>query len=191
MNRPALLALAVSATLLHAGCQTVSSETSDGRPMPPAARRPQSPPADAPVNAISVLYAPKPTDANANGRPDQLIIEMYLFVRPFPTPVWREGIFVISAFTSGTAGSPSAPGAKPFHVWKVDSRALGPGRFRSLIGEGYRVQISLIDDGGTDVIRGRSLDFATSFQSASGGDVVWCDGIRSIAFDAIIPGEVR
>lgn len=168
---------------LLAACQTVSVETSDGRPMPPPARRAESAPPGAPVNAISVLYAPKPGDSDANGRPDTLSLEMYLFARPYPTPVWREGTITVSAYPIGTAGSPSAPGRKPVHVWRVATRDLGLGTFRSLIGEGYRFQISLLDGGSGDRIPGTALDFVTSFEPASGEPPVWSDGVRSISFE--------
>lgn len=164
-------------------CQTVSIETSDGRPMPPPARRAEVAPAGAPVNAISVLYAPKPSDSDANGRPDTLSLEMYLFARPYPTPVWREGTITVSAYPIGTAGSQSSPGRNPVHVWKVATRDLGLGTFRSLIGEGYRFQISLLDGGAGDRIPGTALDFVTSFEPATGDGAVWSDGVRSISFE--------
>lgn len=183
---PAIPGLA--ALLLLPACQTVSSETSDGRPMPPPARRAEAVPAGAPINAISVLYAPKPSDSDANGRPDTLSLEVYLFARPYPTPVWREGTFTVSAFPIGTAGSPSAPGRKPVHVWKVATRDIGLGTFRSLIGEGYRFQLSLLDGGATDRIPGTALDFVTSFEATAGGPPIWSDGVRSISFEPTVSG---
>lgn len=182
---------AIAALLLLSACQTVSSETSDGRPMPPPARRAESAPPGAPINAISVLYAPKPSDSDANGRPDSLSIEVYLFARPYPTPVWREGTFTVSAFPIGTAGSPSAPGRKPVHVWKVATRDIGLGTFRSLIGEGYRFQLSLLEGGAGDRIPGTALDFVTSFEAAPGGAAVWSDGVRSISFEPTVAGAGR
>ena len=185
----AVLASALAAAL--GGCQTVSSETSDGRPMPPPVRSPDRAPSEAPVNAISVLYAPKPADTDANGRPDRLAIELYLFARPFPTPVWRDGTIIVSAYPMGKAGSPSAPGRSPVHTWTLTMRDVELGRFRSLIGEGYRFQVSLLDAGGSDRIAGNGLDFVTSFQPAGTTERIWCDGVRSIDFSPLQAGDVR
>jgi hypothetical protein len=186
----ACIAVAVAPVILF-GCETVSSQTSDGRPMPPPAHEPEQAPVAAPINAISVLYAPKPADTDANGRPDRLTVELYLFARPYPTPVWREGTVFVSAYPLGKAGSPSAPGTKPVHAWSFTTRELELGRFRSLIGEGYRFDVSLLDNGGSDLVKGSGLDFITSFQPAGSKDRVWGDGVRSIDFTPMQTGEVR
>ena len=89
------------------------------------------------------------------------------------------------------AGSPSAPGAAPVHTWSRATRDLDLGRFRSLIGEGYRFEVSLLEDRGTDVIKGNALDFVTSFQPAGSKERVWGDGVRSIDFTPMQVGEVR
>ncbi|MFO0961344.1 MAG: hypothetical protein U0625_00405 [Phycisphaerales bacterium] len=175
-----LLALVASA-----GCETVSTETSDGRPMPPKTRRVEPAPESAPVNAMSVLYAPKPSDSDANGRPDRLVVTVYLFARPYPTPTWREGTFVITAYPIGGAGTPTVPGKHAIHEWRMSTRDLELGRFRDLIGEGYRFQISLLDDGGTDHISGNALDFTAAFEAGGGAAKVWSDGTRTISFDPI------
>ena len=159
--------------------------------MPPRARVPQTAPEGVAVNAMSVLYAPKPTDSDANGRPDRLSIELYLFARPYPTPIWREGTLNVAAYRMGTAGSATAPGDHPMHVWSIPTRDLDLGRFRSLIGEGYRFQVSLLDDGGNDLIDGTAIDFVTWFRPSSGAAPIWSDGVRSIAFEPMASGEVR
>ena len=159
--------------------------------MPPRARVPQTAPEGVAVNAMSVLYAPKPTDSDANGRPDRLSIELYLFARPDPTPIWREGTLNVAAYRMGTAGSATAPGDHPMHVWSIPTRDLDLGRFRSLIGEGYRFQVSLLDDGGNDLIDGTAIDFVTWFRPSSGAAPIWSDGVRSIAFEPMASGEVR
>lgn len=183
--------LAVLPLALLASCETVSSETSDGRPMPPPARAAQRPPDAAPINAMSVLYAPKPQDTDANGRPDRLGIELYLFARPYPAPVWRDGTFTITAYPMGKAGNPLAPGANPVHTWTLNTRTGALDRFRSLIGEGFRTQVSLLDGGGTDRIPGMALDFVASFQPEGDAPRVWCDGVRSLSFAPAEVGEVR
>ena len=185
------LLLGLAPVALLAACETVSSETSDGRPMPPPARTAQRPPDAAPINAMSVLYAPKPQDTDANGRPDRLGIELYLFARPYPAPVWRDGTFTITAYPIGKAGNPLAPGANPVHAWSLSTRQGALDRFRSLIGEGFRAQVSLLDGGGTDRIPGTALDFVASFQPDDGGPRIWCDGVRSLSFAPVESGEVR
>ena len=69
MNSSPYIRLALGAFLSLAGCETVTTETSDGRPMPPRARVPQSAPDGVAINAMSVLYAPKPTDSDATVAP--------------------------------------------------------------------------------------------------------------------------
>jgi hypothetical protein len=91
----------------------------------------------------------------------------------------------------GTAGSATAPGDHPIHVWSIPTRDLDLGRFRSLIGEGYRFQVSLLDDGGNDLINGTAIDFVTWFRPSSGAAPIWSDGVRSIAFEPMASGEVR
>ncbi len=191
MSIPRIAILAVLPLALLASCETVSSETSDGRPMPPPARAAQRPPDAAPVNAISVLYAPKPQDTDANGRPDRLGIELYLFARPYPAPIWRDGTFTVTAYPMGKAGNPQAPGANPVHTWRLSTRQLSLERFRSLIGEGFRAQVSLLDGGGNDRIPGTALDFVASFEPEGGTPRIWCDGVRSLSFAPIQVGEVR
>jgi hypothetical protein len=191
MTRAPHACIAAVVPMLLLGCQTVSSQTSDGRPMPPQARQPEQAPDEAPVNAMSVLYAPKPEDTDANGHPDRLTVEVYLFARPYPTPVWRDGTIMVAAYPLGKAGSPTAPGAKPVHTWSLPTRDIDLGRFRSLVGEGYRFDVSLLDGGGTDRIKGNALDFVTSFQPAGSKSRIWGDGVRSIDFTPMQTGEVR
>ncbi len=183
---------AAAAVACIAGCETVSTETSDGRPMPPPAKRVAAAPPDAPINAVSVLYGPKPADSDANGRPDRLIVEIYLFARPYPVPTWRDGIIVISAYELGTAGTVQTPGRHPYHVWRIATRDLGLGQFRSLVGEGYRFQISLLDDGGIDRFDGNALDFTASFEPTdSKGQAIWSDGTRTLSFEPASLDEQR
>ncbi|MBL9140398.1 MAG: hypothetical protein JNK53_00905 [Phycisphaerae bacterium] len=179
---PALaLALACACASVFTGCETTTTGTSDGRPMPPPSRQVTQAPPNAPINAMSVLFAPKPSDSDANGRPDRVVAEMYLFARPFPMPTWRDGKVVITAFRMGKAGTPENPGKEPFHVWTIQTQDLDLGRFRSLVGEGYKFQISLLDDGGSDLVPGDALDFVSRFEPTAGG-VVWGDGVRTISF---------
>jgi hypothetical protein len=149
------------------------------------------PPADAPINALSVLYGPKPADSDANGRPDKVTVELYLFARPFPVPTWRDVTIVIVAYPPGKAGTAQRPGAVPVHTWRIATRDLGLGQFHGLVGDGYRFQLSLLDDGGTDRVPGSALDFTARFEPAEGGDAVWSDGVRTLGFDAIQTGDVR
>lgn len=179
-------ALCLAALTGAVGCETVSKETSDGRPMPPASRAVQQAPPDAPINALSVLFGPKPVDSDANGRPDRIIAELYLFARPYPMPTWRDGTVVISAYRMGQAGTPENPGKSPVHVWRFDMRELDLGRFRSLVGEGYKFQFSLLDGGGTDRQQGDALDFVTRFDPVQ-GNPVWGDGVRTIDFQPATP----
>lgn len=185
IHRAILLASTASLLAFVAGCET-TRETSDGRPMPPRAHAVQAAPDSVPINALSVLYGPQPADSNANGRPDRISIELYMFARPYPMPVWREGTVTITAYPMGQAGSPEHPGAKPFHEWRYTTRELELGRFRSLIGEGYRFQISLLgDDGkerGTDIVPNDALDFLSRFEPADNSGVIWGDGVRTLSF---------
>lgn len=176
------LPVAALALALSAGCET-TRETSDGRPMPPRTRAPEPPPPDVPINTLTVLFGPRPADSNANGRPDRLSVELYMFARPYPMPVWREGTVVISAYLLGQAGTPERPGREPFHVWTLPTSSLELGRVRTMFGEGYAFQVSLLGNGGTDVIPNNALDILVRFDPAGGGESVWSDGVRSISFE--------
>lgn len=159
--------------------------------MPPQSRSVEQAPPDAPINAMSMLYGPKPGDSDANGRPDRIAAEMYLFARPYPMPTWRDGTLIITAYRMGKAGTPENPGMEPFRRWEIPMNDLALGRFRSLVGEGYKFQFSLLDNGGSDGVPGDALDLTARFQPADGGPPVWSDGVRTISFQGAQVGEVR
>jgi hypothetical protein len=167
------LSLAIAA-LLFGGCQTVR-ETSDGRPMPPSpVEAPQTPQA-APINAIALMFGPKPIDTDADGRPDLIEVEVYLFSRPFPSPTYADGSLRFELFAPGAAGS-----GQPLGTWQFDAAQLLPRRSRSLFGPCYQVQLNLRAIGLAKVPLD-AADLRTSFLPADGGTPVQARSVERIA----------
>ncbi len=178
-------ALALVAGLV--GCET-TVETSDGRPMPPPPRAAPGTPDDSPINAIALVLGPKPLDTNGNLRPDTIQMEAYLFSRPYPSPMHRDGTFELEIYRVGGMGR---AGEKPLRRWVIAPERLAAMRARSLVGPSYSIGVSLLDDAGTDQIPEQSVDLIAYFTPASGGERIMSMGVRTISMSAPIvePGR--
>jgi hypothetical protein len=173
-------AWAALVVLLAAGCET-TVETSDGRRMPPAPREGPRTPEDAPLNAMAIMLGPKPLDTNGNLRPDTIQVEAYLFARPFPAPLHREGTFEFAIYAPGRAGSPQAPNPDPIRAWSIPPEQAAALRSRSLIGPCYAISLSLLDGGGTDSIGEQTVDLIARFAPADGSPVVSITGVQTVS----------
>lgn len=169
------------------GCET-SRQTSDGRPMPPTPRDAPTTPTAAPINAMAVVLGPKPGDTNGNLRPDLIQIEVYLFARPHPTPVWRDGTFEFTIFPSGQAGSPDQPNPEPLRSWTFEPDRLLALRSRTLIGESYTIGLSLLENGASDNLGVASVDLLATWRPADGGPPVFIQGVRTVSLTAPLSG---
>jgi hypothetical protein len=162
------------------GCET-AVHTDDGRRMPPEPRAGPDTPENAPVNAIAMVLGPKPIDTNGNRRPDMIQLEAYLFARPFPAPRWRDGSFEFAVYQSGTVASPVNPGVPALRTWVVPTETLQQLRTRSLVGEGYAIGLSFLDEGVGDQIDADSIDLLAKFVPADGGSPVFLNGVRTVS----------
>jgi hypothetical protein len=174
-RRPArLAALAVVPLLAMAACE-VTRETSDGRPMPPPPTAAPATPAGAEINAIALIFGPKPVDIDSDGRADLVELDAYLFSRPYPSPTYAEGTLVFELFAPGGAGGNAPP---------LGTLRLGPSRLqaiesRSMFGACYRVLLSL-REAGVPPSAPPSLDLRTTFEPADGGTPVSSRSVERI-----------
>lgn len=177
----------LSIAALLGGCET-TVETSDGRPMPPPPRAAPDTPDAAPINAIALVLGPKPIDSNGNLRPDMIQIEAYLFSRPYPSPMHRDGTFEFEIYRVGGMGR---AGEKPLRRWVVPPERVAAMRAKSLVGPSYSIGISLLDGGATDQIGEQSVDLIAYFTPADGGERIMSMGVRtvSMATPIIEPGR--
>lgn len=184
----ARFAIALGAALaLLAACET-TVETSDGRRMPPPPHASPQTPTAAPINAMALVFGPKPLDTNGNMRPDTIQIEAYLFSRPYPSPMHREGTFEFDIYRVGGLGR---PGEKPLRTWTISAERLAGMRGKSMIGPSYSIGLSLLEDGGTDQIGEQSVDLIAYFTEAGGTDRIPSLGVRTISLSSPVvePGH--
>lgn len=166
----------IAGAMLLASC-VQSTRTSDGRSPSPEPVAPPSTPAEAPANAVVLISRPA-VDTNGNLWRDRVELTIYLFAQPFPTPVFRDGDLEFAIFPVGGAGTPQSPGT-PLRTWKIDAETLAALRGMSLPGPCYNVAISLLADGGTDLLRLDAVDLAARFR-APGQELVWAQGVTTI-----------
>jgi hypothetical protein len=177
----------VTALAALVGCET-TVETSDGRPMPPPPRAAPDTPDGSPINAIALVFGPKPLDTNGNLRPDTIQIEAYLFSRPYPSPMHRDGSFEVEIYRVGGMGR---AGEKPLRRWVIPPERLAAMRSRSLIGPSHSIGVSLLDNGGNDEIAEQSVDLIAYFTPSDGGERIMSMGVRtvSMATPIVEPGR--
>ncbi|MFO0827957.1 MAG: hypothetical protein U0572_07370 [Phycisphaerales bacterium] len=187
---PIRLAFLAASLACLASCQTTVT-TDDGRPMPPPPRPAPPTPDQAPVNAMAIVLGPKPTDTNGNMRPDTIQLEAYLFARPYPTPTWRDGVFEFSIYPPGKAGSPDQPAKDPIRTWSILPEQAAQSRTHSLIGDGYALELSLLTNGGTDLIGYGSVDLIARFIETGSETPVSATGVRSVSLASpmLAPGR--
>lgn len=164
-------ALLVAAAIVAGGC-TTTVETSDGRPMPPKPRSSPPVPADAPVNALAMIYGRKPADSNNNGYPDLIPVEVYLFSQPYPRSIHRPGSFEFALYP---LGQPITAEAVPMARWQLDEEAVTAAQLLSpVFGLGYGFRLRLLDCADDEL----PLMFATlvcRFAPADGAEMVSSD----------------
>ena len=164
--------------LATAGCAPeITTGTSTVRPMPPDPRPAPETPADAVVSRMVFAVGSKPEDTDGNSYPDRIDATVMLFAPPHPSPVFAEGSFEISLYSSGASGK---PGAKPLAHWSIAGEALQRAKHRTTIGPQYRLSLSLLDSG-SDQYSLALADLVCTFQPEGGASPsVVSDGVRSI-----------
>lgn len=180
-RRPRAAAAVCVATLLLIGCETTVTTSDGARPNPKPTAGPEAP-ADAKVNAMAITFAPKPSDTNGNLLPDSLQVTAYLFARPHPSPLFFDGSFHFAIYRLGEAGTADRPGSDPLRTWTMPPETVAIARSRALAGPCHEFVLSLLDEGGTDVLPVESVDLVAWFEPADGGGSVWLRGVRSVQF---------
>jgi len=150
-----------------AGC-TTEVTTSDGRPLAPEPRAARVVPAGAVPNQMTLVVGPKPLDANGNGYPDQIQVVTTLFSVPHYTGIEWDGAFVFTLYKRGDAGR---AGATPIAEWRFEGVASRAAVETSMIGRGYRFDLSLLESG-TDRLPPTTADIRGRFEPADGNPVV-------------------
>lgn len=180
------IAAAVSLAAL-AGCET-TVETSDGRRMPPPPHASPTTPDAAPINAMALVFGPKPLDTNGNMKPDTIQIEAYLFSRPYPSPMHREGTFEFEIFRVGGMGR---SGEKPLRTWSIAPERLARMRGKSMIGPSYSIGLSLLEEGGSDDLGEQSVDLIAYFTETGSQNRIPSLGVRTVSLSSptVEPGR--
>ncbi|MHC4869444.1 MAG: hypothetical protein ACYTE2_07145 [Planctomycetota bacterium] len=168
-------ALWAAALFCVGACQTVSVETSDGRPMSPPPRVPEATPMTAPVNRVALVFGPKPIDIDADGVSDIIELDAYLFSQPYPLPRYAEGTLVFEVFAPGAA----AQGRNPLGRWEIGGGQLNASADRSVFGPCYRIKLDLREIGLAPFPLAKA-DLRCRFEPADGGAAVTSRGVERV-----------
>lgn len=174
VRRSGLIAVAAAALATLAACET-TRQSADGRPMPPPPTAAPTTPPDASINAIALVFGPKPVDIDSDGRADLVELDAYLFARPFPSPTFAQGTLVFELFAPGAAAS----GAAPLGSWRFDPQRMRLLESRSMFGPCYRVQL-VLREAGLARLPLATADLRTTFEPADGGPTVEARSVERI-----------
>jgi hypothetical protein len=140
---------------LASGCASPRTDTSDKPNVGP-------PPKDAKPGVMWMGVNP-PTDTNSNGYADSIVSTIYLFADSgYVRSVSMPGSFRFSLL---------AKGGKVVREWTVANPGPQVAPIRTGVGDGYLVRVSLLDDGGSDVLPYQSAELVGSFKTADGVEV--------------------
>lgn len=176
LRRSSWTAAVMALILAGPGCETVSVETSDGRPMSPPPTVPEATPPTAPVNRIALVFGPKPIDIDGDGVSDVIELDAYLFSQPYPLPRYAAGTLVFEVFAPGAA----AEGRNPLGRWELAGPRLAAMADRSVFGPCYRIRLDLREIGLAPFPLARA-DLRCRFEPADGGPAVTSRGVERVA----------
>lgn len=175
LGRAAVLSVVAVVVAVAVGCET-SRQTSDGRPMPPTPTQPVATPTTAPVNAIALIFGPKPVELDGDGIPDRIEVDAYLFARPYPQPILAPGVMVFEVYAPGTF----ARGEQPLGEWRIGSEQLVRLADRSVFGPCFRLRLDLREIGLAPFPLPQ-LDLRCRFEPSDGGAAVESRGVERIS----------
>lgn len=145
--------------------------------MPQKPVAPPPTPSGAKANSMAVLVlGPKARDTNGNGRADLVVVEVYLFAEPHPTPMFEDGRFV---FELQPCPGEFAPEVMPVRTWAFEGEAEASARGKAMIGPSHRFMLSLLETGG-DQLPCDTADLTARFEPADGRSPVKAMGVRSV-----------
>ena len=134
-------------------------------------------PAAAKANAMALRVGAKPVDTDANGYPDLIQAEVYLFSEPHPAPMYDDGAFVFNLYKSGQS---TLNNNQPLATWRFGGEELAQARtFSRLFGRAYTFNLSLLESGG-DRLPLQGANLTCSFEPAGGSPTVQSTGVYSI-----------
>lgn len=165
--RCTIVAAAAAAASIPSGCVSAG-------PSRPAARRP---PADArPERLVPVQGQFEDTDGNRYG--DSSLVVVYVYSRPhYDLPVPAKGSFEFTL---------ADPGGTVIRRWEFDAASSERGRVTTPVGPGFAFTLSLLDDGGTDVVAGTEAELTCEFRASDGPE-----RIRARVSAPVVVGPVR
>jgi hypothetical protein len=160
-----------------AACTTVRRDVVGGGSPPPEPRAPQATPLEAPVNAVALVFGPKPVDLDGDGIADLVELDAYLYSRPYAMSYFAPGTLEFEIFAPGTAGK----GGKPLGSWRFAPPQLASRADVTVFGPCYRIKLDLREIGLAPFPISQG-DLRCRFLPASGGSAVESRGVERIAF---------
>lgn len=160
-----------------ASCTTVRRDMVGGGSPPPQPKAPQATPADAPVNAVALVFGPKPVDLDGDGVADVIELDAYLYARPYAMSFFAPGTLEFEIFAPGTA----ARQAKPLGSWRFSPEQLARRADVTVFGPCYRIRLDVREIGLAPFPLAKG-DLRCRFLPASGGSPVESRGIERITF---------
>ena len=165
--------------LSTAGCVTDSIETSNGQLPPSEPRRVRPAPTEAPINAISLLKAQRPSDTTGNGFENRLDVAVYLFSRPYPVPRHADGTLVFSYYRIETVDPVDRSGGDLLARWTFDPSELQFFAIKDLIGPGYAMALDLSSLGMAE-LPVKAVDLTVEFVPGDGSPTVQATSIQRV-----------
>ena len=168
----ALLAAAVAAS-----CTTVRRDVVGGGSPPPEPKAPQQTPANAPVNAVALVFGPKPVDLDGDGIADVIELDAYLYSRPYAMSYFASGTLEFEIFAPGAA----AKQTKPLGTWRFAPEELAARADVTVFGPCYRIRLDLREIGLAPFPLPKG-DLRCRFLPASGAAAIESRGVERITF---------
>ncbi len=160
-----------------ASCTTVRRDVVGGGSPPPEPKAPQTTPLEAPVNAVALVFGPKPVDLDGDGIADLIELDAYLYSRPYAMSYFAPGTLEFEIFAPGTAGK----AAKPLGVWRFPPQQLASRADVTVFGPCYRIKLDLREIGLAPFPLPKA-DLRCRFLPESGSAAVESRGVERITF---------
>lgn len=174
--------MVASLLLFGTGCVTDSVVTSNGQPPPVEPREVPPAPADAPINAISLLKSQRPSDTTGNGYENRLDVAVYLFSRPYPVPRHADGSLVFSYYRIETVDPVTRQGGDLLARWTFDREQMRYFAMKDLIGPGYALALDLSAIG-LGRLPVNAVDLTVEFVPSDGTPSVQAASIQRVPMD--------
>lgn len=167
----------VLSTILLASCTTTRRDVVGGGSPPPEPKAPQATPASAPVNAVALVFGPKPVDLDGDGIADLIELDAYLYSRPYAMSYFSPGTLEFEIFAPGAA----AKQAKPLGTWRFSPEQLAARADLTVFGPCYRIRLDLRELGISPFPLSKG-DLRSRFLPATGAAAIESRGVERITF---------